>query len=185
MFRLLNESECGAFLFDEFLSDVEVDRINRALSSLGPWRQLGARKVFYIGLQPYSYGGITHGATLASDWNEIFREILVKTSMFLGENFNSMLLNYYESGRMHMPFHSDDEVCLGETPTIASISLGQGRFFELRHKFNSELVNVFLPHGSLLVMCGRTQSYYRHAILPDESLEPRLNLTLREILVEY
>jgi alkylated DNA repair dioxygenase AlkB len=42
---------------------------------------------------------------------------------------------------------------------------------------------VVLPHGSLLLMAGRTQALYQHALPKTRRVQgPRINLTFRRIL---
>ncbi|MET3009669.1 alpha-ketoglutarate-dependent dioxygenase AlkB [Stenotrophomonas koreensis] len=102
-----------------------------------------------------------------------------------GEVFNSVLLNHYRNGRDSMGMHSDDEPELGEQPVIASLSLGEPRNLIFRHKRISTLapVQVPLPSGSLLLMKGDTQRYWKHGIAKSSRpLGPRVNLTFRQIL---
>ena len=51
-----------------------------------------------------------------------------------GLHFNSMLANLYRDNHDRMDWHSDDEPSLQKNPTIASLSLGDSRNFELRKK---------------------------------------------------
>lgn len=51
-----------------------------------------------------------------------------------GIHYNSMLANLYRDGHDSVAWHSDDELCLGPEPTIASLSFGDTRNFELRKK---------------------------------------------------
>jgi alkylated DNA repair dioxygenase AlkB len=101
-----------------------------------------------------------------------------------GIDFNSVLANRYRDGRDAMGWHSDSEPELGPAPAIASLSLGATRRFVLRHRTQSDLkLALDLPHGSLLVMRGDTQRYYRHAL--PRTIRPvgeRINLTFRRIL---
>ena len=49
-----------------------------------------------------------------------------------GLQFNSVLANLYRDGHDSVAWHSDNEGSLGDNPTIASISLGDMRMFEMR-----------------------------------------------------
>ena len=51
-----------------------------------------------------------------------------------GIMFNSMLANLYRDGHDSVAWHSDDEPTLGLNPTIASLSFGDTRNFEMRKK---------------------------------------------------
>jgi len=99
--------------------------------------------------------------------------------------FNSVLLNLYRDGSDSMGWHSDDEPELGERPLIASLSLGATRRFRLRHRRRRDLdpVALDLESGSLLIMQGDTQRFWKHQIPKTKrSVGPRINLTFRSIV---
>lgn len=117
-------------------------------------------------------------------WTPTLLEIKARVEALTGEPFNSVLLNYYRDQNDSMGMHSDDERELGRQPAIASLSLGEERTFLLRHKTRKDLktVKLTLPPGSLLLMQGDTQQYWRHGINKErQSCGPRLNLTFRSI----
>jgi alkylated DNA repair dioxygenase AlkB len=98
-------------------------------------------------------------------------------------SFSSVLLNLYRNGSDSVSWHSDDEKELGLNPIIGSVSFGESRTFQLKHKYMlDEKVNILLTHGSFLLMKGNTQHYWKHQI-PKSSkpLRPRINLTFRVI----
>ena len=100
-----------------------------------------------------------------------------------GKSYNSVLCNLYRDGHDSMGWHSDDEPELGAEPVIASLSFGALRRFQLRHRHDSsQRLTLDLPSGSLLIMAGRTQQDYRHA-LPKTARQvgARINLTFRRI----
>lgn len=100
-----------------------------------------------------------------------------------GIDFNSVLANRYRHGRDAMGWHSDDEPELGRRPVIASISLGATRRFALKPRSDGERLTLDLPHGSLLVMRGDTQTTYRHALpATARPVGERINLTFRQVL---
>jgi hypothetical protein len=74
---------------------------------------------------------------------------------------------------------------LGERPILASLSLGEERTFILKHKRKKALkpVPLKLASGSLLLMKGDTQRYWKHGIDKEtRPCGPRVNLTFRRIL---
>lgn len=97
--------------------------------------------------------------------------------------FNSVLANLYRDDRDYMSWHSDNEPELGEQPVIAALSFGAIRRFRLQHKYNTRLsLTLDLPPGSLFVMAGDTQRFYKHEI--SRTKRPagaRINLTFRHI----
>jgi alkylated DNA repair dioxygenase AlkB len=95
-----------------------------------------------------------------------------------------LLLNWYRDGNDSVSWHSDDEPELGADPVIASLSLGQTRRFELRHRQRKDLRKCVLElnHGSLLLMGKGLQRNWQHQIPKQPGLQgERLNLTFRFI----
>lgn len=98
--------------------------------------------------------------------------------------FNHILLNRYRSGRDAMGVHADNEPELGPWPTIAAISFGAVRPFLIEPKEKrgrkKHRKRIPLQHGSLLVMGGRMQHTWRHAVPRVNGLvDERINLTFR------
>jgi len=99
-----------------------------------------------------------------------------------GETFNSCLLNLYHDGSEGMAWHSDGEKDLKKHGAIGSLSLGAERKFAFKHKASKETISVVLEHGSLLMMQGKTQTYWQHHLPPTKKVsDPRINLTFRTI----
>jgi alkylated DNA repair dioxygenase AlkB len=71
---------------------------------------------------------------------------------------------------------------LGRNPIIASVSFGTERVFQLKHNTLELKQNIVLQHGSLLIMKGTTQHFWKHQIpKTKKEIEPRINLTFRII----
>lgn len=98
-------------------------------------------------------------------------------------SFNSVLCNLYRDGRDSVAWHSDDETELGAAPVIASVSLGDTRTIQFRHRTRPELRRQFeLVHDSMLLMSGGTQRWWRHQV--PKTARPvgqRVNLTYRAV----
>jgi alkylated DNA repair dioxygenase AlkB len=141
------------------------------------------RKTAWYGYEGfnYSYSGIT---CFPEIWNKELLEIKKEIEKFIpDEDFTSVLLNLYNNGNDKMGWHADDEKELGINPTIASVSLGETRRFDIKHKQNPELHYKFeLTSGSLLIMRGALQHHWVHQIPAQKKVkEPRINLTFRTI----
>jgi len=129
----------------------------------------------------YTYSGIVHQPL---PWTELLLGIKQAVEKEVGTTFNSVLLNFYRDNRDSMGMHSDDEVELGSRPVIASVSLGEERTLIFKHKTwkSSKPVRLPLSSGSLLLMKGETQRYWKHGINKEaRALGPRINLTFRRI----
>jgi len=130
---------------------------------------------------PYSYSNIVmHPDKFSSTLATIKTEV----EKICQHTFTTCLANLYRYGSDSNGWHADDEKELGKQPVIASVSLGETRKFQLKHKLNKELkYQLKLPSGSLLVMKGTTQEFWKHQV-PKTKLEvkPRINLTFRTII---
>ena len=127
---------------------------------------------------PYTYSGIT---AYGLSWTESLQAIKARVEQLAMARFNSVLANLYRDGADSVSWHADDEKELGSTPVIASVSLGQERIFQLKHKFDkTQKANILLPHGSVLIMRGATQQHWLHQIAKSRrAMSPRINLTFR------
>ena len=128
----------------------------------------------------YIYSGIK---LKTKPWNEALLKIREKIKKISKIKFNSVLLNLYRSGSDSVSWHSDDEPELGKNPVIGSLSLGETRQFQMKHKFNRDLKQkILLQHGSFLLMRGKTQHHWLHQIPKRKNLKgERINLTFRVI----
>jgi alkylated DNA repair dioxygenase AlkB len=180
-----------------YMSYVELglphDAILRTLMAETPWRQENVmvwgkkfsqpRLVAWYGDggNDYTYSGIK---LTPLSWTSLLIGIKRRVETTTAANFNSVLLNYYRDNRDSMGFHSDDEKELGARPHIASVSLGEERTFVLKHKVSKSVrdIRLRLPSGSLLLMKGETQRYWKHGIAKEtRPCGPRVNLTFRRI----
>jgi alkylated DNA repair dioxygenase AlkB len=116
-------------------------------------------------------------------WTSELLAIKEKVETVAGIAFNSVLLNYYRDGNDSVAWHSDDEYELGVKPVIASVSFGQRRRFDVRHKIDHQKkYSVNLENGSLLLMKGDLQHSWEHRIAKStKPLKERVNLTFRVI----
>lgn len=118
-------------------------------------------------------------------WTPELTELRKRLYEISGYAFNSVLANFYRDGADSMGEHADKEPELGPTPeniAVASLSLGASRRFVMSHLSRQQRLCIDLPHGSLLLMEGTMQQFWRHS-LPKTQKEvgPRLNLTFRVI----
>ncbi|WP_405369742.1 alpha-ketoglutarate-dependent dioxygenase AlkB family protein [Nonlabens sp. Asnod2-A12] len=129
----------------------------------------------------YGYSGIEFNAL---PWTDTLKQIKADVEQAAGTTFNVCLINQYRNGQDSNGWHADNEKELGTNPTIASVSLGQERFFHLKHILNKDWRFKFpLEHGSLLIMENQTQHTYKHQIAKTKrKVGPRINLTFRNVV---
>lgn len=129
----------------------------------------------------YGYSGIIMSVY---PWNELLKDIKSKVEALSNTKFTHVLLNYYRNGQDSMGWHRDNEKNLGQNPTIASVSFGISREFQLRkYETKKDKKSILLTHGSVLMMQGETQHYWEHQIPKSKKINnPRINLTFRKVL---
>ena len=197
MFDIAELSDAEVQLASRWMPTVEADALFDALRAEIPWtrhrlrifgREVEAPRLScWIGDPDarYRYSGTRF---TPEPWPAALVPVREAVSEAAGVRFNSVLANLYRDGQDAMGWHSDDERELGPQPVIASLSLGATRRFVLKARvadadgrFARHVLE--LPHGSLLVMRGETQTRFRHA-LPRTArpVGPRINLTFRKIL---
>lgn len=140
------------------------------------------RKVAWYGDQAFEYT-YSNIQKYALAWTEELLELKAIVELKTGERFNSCLLNLHHTGTEGMAWHSDGETDLKKNGAIASLSFGAERKFSFKHKQTQEKVEIFLEHGSLLVMKDVTQTHWLHRLAPTKKVfTARVNLTFRTIV---
>ena len=118
------------------------------------------------------------------DWIPSLLAVKQDVEQNTGHRFNSVLVTYYRDGSDHVTLHADDEPELGETPVIASLSLGATRKFQYRPKQGQESRHMKLHDGDLLVMQPDFQRDWLHCVpMEPEVTQPRVNLTFRRVFM--
>lgn len=179
--------------FEAFGAEEAEGWYNALLSDI-PWQQdtlwIAGREIPVPRLQcwmgdegsDYGYSGIR---LEPEPWNPLVLEMKAEVERYSSRNFNSVLLNLYRDGQDSVSWHADDEKELGSDPVIASVSLGDTRTFEFKHKREKsrDKFRLELPNNSLLIMENGIQDNWLHQI-PKTKLNksPRINLTFRQIL---
>lgn len=142
---------------------------------------LQPRLQVWMGDQPYRYSGQTYQPVV---WDAQLKNLAERLAESAGAGLNTVLCNWYQHGQHSMGWHSDNEPELGSEPVIVSVSLGEPRRFLLRRKAEPrDKVEYLLQQGDVLVMRGRTQREWEHAIPKSARVSAgRINLTYRQIL---
>jgi len=180
------------YLFENFFDANNAEKYYHQLLNNIPWQK---RSITMFGKtvdQPrliswhadpdvhYSYSGIDLTPT---PWTQTLLNIKEVIETTIRQEFNSAFLNLYRHGRDYMGWHRDNEKVLGPYPLIASVSLGARRKFKFKHMKNSDLnYDMELNSGSLLIMCGEIQHYWKHSLPKALRVnEPRINITFRQV----
>jgi alkylated DNA repair dioxygenase AlkB len=180
-------------LYDPWLAPQEAAECMAVLERTIPWQQRVLRIAGRAIAEPrltawfgddeakYSYSGLDLDPL---PWTSELGALRGRVERAAGIRFNSVLLNFYRDGNDGVGYHADDEKELGKNPVIASVSLGATRRFVLQHRRRKDIarVELGLKSGTLIVMGGTTQHFWRHSLPKQKSpVGPRVNLTFRRI----
>lgn len=175
-FISLAESE---LLYDKLKSQLNWEQ--STIKIFGKIYQTPRKEAYYGDIHAdYAYSG---KQLIRNDWNELLLKLKLKLEQEIGHSFNAVLANWYRDGKDSNGWHADDEKELGKNPLIASLSFGCTRRFDLKHNKTKEKLSLELSTGSLLVMGGELQHFWKHQIPKQLKIkDDRINLTFRLIV---
>lgn len=140
------------------------------------------RKMAWQGDRAYAYH-YSNVCRVASPWTVTVKQLKQQVEEISGEFFNACLMNLYHHGEEGMAWHRDAERELKAGAAIASLSLGAQRKFSFKHQRSKERIDLYLEHGSLLIMKDETQQHWLHQLPTSKSVQQaRINLTFRQML---
>ena len=188
-----NVPDAEIIYYPHFFDTEESDLLFQELLLTIPWQQDDIKVFGKVHAQPrltalfgnegksYSYSNIK---MQPHSWNPILQNLKLKAEAVSATEFTTVLLNLYRDGKDSNGWHADNEKELGTNPTIASMSFGAERYFHLQHNNDKNLkLKILLEHGSLLVMKGTTQHFWKHQIPKTaKPIGSRINLTFRSIV---
>lgn len=93
---------------------------------------------------------------------------------------DAVAFNLYRDGDDYIDFHVDPDFMFGprvDNVVIATVSLGAPRRMGFKRIRDGKQTELLLENGSLVIMRGKLQQQWMHAIEKDESQAPRLSLT--------
>lgn len=178
--------------YPSFFDQVEATALFEKLKSEIPWQQDNIRvygkeyeqprltALFGNLGKPYGYSNIVMHPHV---WTPLMTFLKEAVENACDEVFTTVLLNLYRTGKDSNGWHADNEKELGQNPVIASLSFGAERVFQMKHNTIPNLKqNILLQHGSLLLMKGTTQHFWKHQIPKTaKPIGERINLTFRII----
>ncbi len=188
-----NVPDAEIIYYPHFFDAEQSDLLFQELLLTIPWQQDDIKVFGKVHAQPrltalygdegksYSYSNIK---MQPHSWNPILQNLKLKAEAVSATEFTTVLLNLYRDGKDSNGWHADNEKELGTNPIIASLSFGAERYFHFQHNIDKNLkLKILLEHGSLLVMKGKTQHFWKHQIPKTaKPISARINLTFRSIV---
>lgn len=153
-----------------------ADRVLEHLVATVPWRQ-SRRKM---------YGEIVDEPRL-SKWyradeappHPVLRPVRAAIDERYGVRTGGYGMNYYRNGRDSVAWHRDTEMRHLDRTLVAIVTLGAARPFLLRRHGGGPSTDVHPGSGDLVVMGGRAQAEWEHAVPKVAGCGPRISLMLR------
>jgi hypothetical protein len=100
-------------------------------------------------------------------------------SVRYGVTLSGPALNYYRDGRDSVAPHADRELRDLDDTIVAILTLGARRPFLLRPRAGGPSIDVAPASGDLLVMGGRCQREWQHAVPKVRRAGPRISASWR------
>ena len=176
----LFEASLGAGLMEKFIKETPwTQKIVNMYDKQVITPRLSA---WFADAETYDYTSLRKSAP--NLWTPELLMIKSVIEPIAGVRYTILILIYYRDVNDSVAWHSDNEKALGTHPTIASVTFGQVRSFDIRNKADhSEKYSVRLEHGSLLLMKGDLQAKWDHRIAKsNRPMKARLNLTFRVVI---
>eukprot|EP01112_Ceratiomyxa_fruticulosa_P014376 TRINITY_DN4111_c0_g2_i1.p1 TRINITY_DN4111_c0_g2~~TRINITY_DN4111_c0_g2_i1.p1 ORF type:complete len:258 (-),score=56.72 TRINITY_DN4111_c0_g2_i1:88-861(-) len=134
------------------------------------------RKVYFSkGAEYFNYSS-THN--VSQGWPDEIEELAKIAEREIGQEFDSTLVNFYESGEDYVSAHSDKDC---KDTFLASFSFGATREFLIRDKVTKKITHRYnLESGSLFIMKPGMQEKFIHELPARPKIrEGRINVTMR------
>lgn len=109
----------------------------------------------------------------------ILDDLAALLSARYGIRLDSIFANYYRDGRDSVAWHGDRVRLTQRSPLVAIVSLGSRRRFGLRPRGGGAGTWLAVDGGDLLVMGGRCQHDWEHAVPKAARGGPRISVTYR------
>ena len=139
------------------------------------------RKIYHYGDNGMSfcYAGKQRPS---NPWTSLMLDLKTEVEATLSQCFNYAVVNLYRDGSDYIGWHSDSEKAIAGS-TVASLSFGASRDFDLRRLANKEeKTRIQLDNGDMLVMARGTQPCWQHCVPTRLKVtEPWINITLRQL----
>jgi len=130
----------------------------------------------------YSYTGFQWASVRQYGcWKDylLMRKLIKRLRPF--GKYNHIIGTLYEHGADNIGFHSDKIRSWTPGTSVAILSLGATREFQLKRKSDEMITSIQFESGDLFVLGWKDNQTYQHSIPVVEKCEPRISLCFRDI----
>lgn len=187
--NIVNNEEAQILYLKRFITIIDSKKLYLKLKKTAKWQNI----IFNLGgklVQAHRMNIVYGDENIHKFWNNQIVELWTpellelknKITEITGQEYNLVNINYYRNGEDYIGAHSDNENESILETIIASVSLGAERDFVFHHKETNKKTSLVLHCGSLLIMSGLCQKYYKHSLPKRPKINHgRINLTFRYI----
>jgi len=129
----------------------------------------------------YNYGNTAGGSPVNEVMDQQMFKILRKVNEATGNNYNTILMNVYKTGKDNIAQHQDKETDWARNTGFATVSFGATRPFVVVNRETSEKQVIMHNKGLCIEMTHPMNQHYTHGVPPYRTNDCRISLTFREI----
>jgi len=155
---------------------VGADTVLEHLVDVVPWRQSRRKMYGEIVDEPRLSKWYRHDEPLP---HPVLAPVRTALNARYQVRMGSYGMNYYRNGRDSVAWHRDTEMRHLDRTLVAIVTLGAARPFLLRRHGGGPSTDVHPGSGDLLVMGGRAQAEWEHAVPKVAASGPRISVMLR------
>lgn len=173
-----------------------INCVDRNIKANRIYKTYGIVPKFEADKYSYMYGDIeTTDKCYAIDDSPYVKSIV----KHFDYKYNNVIVNWYESGNNYIPFHKDCEKQMTATkdiaivtfiPQLCSDSDVRNIVFKqdattstmLKKNIKYKSVNIKATNGSVVIIGGDTNTYFRHGVRRHITSHPRISVSLRTIM---
>lgn len=183
--------DCWVHYEPSWLTGPQQTALTRFLTSQNHWQQetkwLYGREVKQPRLTAWFGRGFTWDSNYSKPRTDtvpmegLIAAINARLAAMFDDEPNACLANWYRDGSDSVGWHQDNEPSIYPRSPISSVSLGtRRRFLWRKADDHSQVMEVPLGHGDLIVMGGAFQQHWEHSIAKTtDQVGSRINLTFR------
>jgi alkylated DNA repair dioxygenase AlkB len=176
--NFLSKSESKA-LYDELIEIHNIDQLTEVQTENGNYTVNYGKLMFMDEalIQGNHLPEVQWGK--GKSWSPTMKQIKERVEKLIQRTFHVCVCIYYPDGNSGVDFHAD-LAAFGDTSVIPSLSIGEEREFQLRENETSDIYELQLAEGSLLIMGENCQERYEHSLpVNSDYKKGRINLTFR------
>ncbi len=151
------------------------DELALSLIESVPWKQRRRRMYDRVLADPR----LCCGASALGGIEPTLGQMRAHLQRRYGVALTAPFLNYYRDGRDSVAFHGDRELVTLDNTLVAIVTLGAVRPFLLRPRGGGASIDLRPASGDLLVMGGRCQRDWEHAVPKTASAGARVSVSMR------